>query len=650
MSTNRPMQIAGIIIFIAFITAFSYVGCGGGGSGSSTPAEAVNAPNQPTGTALGGTGISYDYTAGGALSNSGHPVEYRFNWADGSYSAWSSSITASKVWLVANTYSVKAQARCVSHTDVVSSLSAGLSVTMSVSTPEATISAPNQPTGPATGNTGVIYNYSTGGASSDSGHALQYRFDWADGTYSTWSASTSASKSWTSDGTYAIKAEARCVLHTSVSSTLSSGLSVVISTPPDAWDSADDVATGGTWLTPTAVSQTHGPHTLSSTDLYDWFRINMTAGYTYYFRTTGSGDNYGQLYSDSTGTDLVAYNDNGSGSSNQFFFFYIAANTQTYYLRIRHSSVGGNWSGTLNYYYTILAKTPVITGSYITAGPAQGVYVEGNYAYIAEGFSGLQIIDISNPAAPTLAGSINTPGTALGVHVVGNYAYVADGDAGLQVINISEPATPTLVGSLDTPGWAVGIYVKNYCAYVAADELGLQIINISEPATPTLLSSINTPGYARAVYVDSFSYYAYVADSGSGLQIIDVSFATTPTLVSSIDTPGTALGVYSPGAVYIYVADGDSGLQVIDALNPNAPFLAASKDTLGTAQSVYVSGNYAYVADGYLGLQVLNIYNPLAPALEGLIDTPGEAFGVYVSNGYVFIADYTSGLQIIKVE
>ncbi|MFM6592768.1 MAG: hypothetical protein ACKPJH_08845, partial [Dolichospermum sp.] len=58
--------------------------------------------------------------------------------------------------------------------------------------------------------------------------------------------------------------------------------------------------------------------------------------------------------------------------------------------------------------------------------------VVGNYAYVTDYYSGLQIIDISNPTTPTLKGNYDTSGSAIGVQVVGNYAYVADHDSGLQ--------------------------------------------------------------------------------------------------------------------------------------------------------------------------------------------------------------------------
>ena len=65
-------------------------------------------------------------------------------------------------------------------------------------------------------------------------------------------------------------------------------------------------------------------------------------------------------------------------------------------------------------------------GSYDTPGQAYGVFVSGNYAYVANGAEGLLIVNVSDPGNPSLAGSYNTPGSANGVFVSGDYVYVAD--------------------------------------------------------------------------------------------------------------------------------------------------------------------------------------------------------------------------------
>ncbi|UCH62643.1 MAG: hypothetical protein JSU77_12785, partial [Fidelibacterota bacterium] len=94
-----------------------------------------------------------------------------------------------------------------------------------------TVSTPSAPIGPGSGNIGVSYTYSTSGASSSIGHNLEYRFDWDDGTYSSWSPSNSASHTWSAVRNYYIRAQARCGTDTSVVSSWSGLKTVIIREP-----------------------------------------------------------------------------------------------------------------------------------------------------------------------------------------------------------------------------------------------------------------------------------------------------------------------------------------------------------------------------------------------------------------------------------
>ncbi len=69
-------------------------------------------------------------------------------------------------------------------------------------------------TGPSSGKVGTAYSYTTGGASSTIGHPIQYEIDWGDGTTSGWLAMgvTSAPKTWTVGGGYALHSRARCAV------------------------------------------------------------------------------------------------------------------------------------------------------------------------------------------------------------------------------------------------------------------------------------------------------------------------------------------------------------------------------------------------------------------------------------------------------
>jgi hypothetical protein len=94
-----------------------------------------------------------------------------------------------------------------------------------------TVSIPIQPLGSASGFKYTSYSFSTGGSTSNLGHTVQYRFDWGDGTTSNWLAAGTvmASHAWALNGTYNVRAMARCATHTTIESLWSNALSIVIS-------------------------------------------------------------------------------------------------------------------------------------------------------------------------------------------------------------------------------------------------------------------------------------------------------------------------------------------------------------------------------------------------------------------------------------
>ncbi len=293
--------------------------------------------------------------------------------------------------------------------------------------------------------------------------------------------------------------------------------------------------------------------------------------------------------------------------------------------------------------FTVGSGDPILKGTYNTSGGVEDIYVSGKYVYVADGSSGLQIIDASDPSSPTLVGTYDTSGNALGVHVSGKYAYIADDTVGLRIIDISDPSSPTLVGTYNTSGNARSIYVSGKYAYVADGFSGLHIIDISDPSSPTLTGTYDTSGYSYDVYVSG--KYAYVADD-SDLKIIDISDPSSPTLVGTYNTSGNARSIYVSGK-YAYVGDLSSGIQIVNISDPSSPTLTA--DGPGGAHDVYVSGKYAYVPNGTGDFQLIDISDPSSPTLTGTYDTSGDARSIYVSGKYAYVGDLSSGLQILEL-
>jgi len=282
-----------------------------------------------------------------------------------------------------------------------------------------------------------------------------------------------------------------------------------------------------------------------------------------------------------------------------------------------------------------------------TPDMAWGVYVTGGYAYVADRYSGLQIIDVEPPESASIVKSVDTPGWACGVYVTSGYAYVADEGSGLQIIDVDPIGSASIVKSVDTSGEALGVYVTGSYAYVADGGSGLQIIDIETIGSERIVKSVDTPGEAEEVYVTGG--YAYVADDWSGgLQIIDVEPIGSASIVKTVDIPGWAYGVYVTSG-YAYVADYMVGLQIIDVDPPESASIVKSVDTPGYAEGVYVTGGYAYVADEYSGLQIIDVDPPESASIVKSIDTLSSAYGVYVTGGYAYVAVWDGGLRIIKL-
>jgi hypothetical protein len=180
---------------------------------------------------------------------------------------------------------------------------------------------------------------------------------------------------------------------------------------------------------------------------------------------------------------------------------------------------------------------------------------------VADGSSGLQVIDVSNPQSFQIVGSVDTPGTATSVALSGTLAYIADDVFGLQVVDVSIAENPHMVGCVDTPGEAFGVAISGTHAFVADYSRGLQVIDITDPESPQIVGTVDTPDYAFGV--DVTGTHAYVADGFSGLQVIDGSNPQSPRITGSVVTPVHAFGVAVSGAHAYVTTDLVSGLRVL---------------------------------------------------------------------------------------
>jgi hypothetical protein len=290
---------------------------------------------------------------------------------------------------------------------------------------------------------------------------------------------------------------------------------------------------------------------------------------------------------------------------------------------------------------------PTIVGGCNASGHTFCVAIAGDYAYVAASDGGFQVMNISNPASPVHVATCSVSGSPIGVAVAGDYAYVAVEWVGLKVVDISDPENPFVAGTCATASGANKVAVSGDYAYVADPNSGLYVVDISDPTSPVIRGTFHPPsGHPAAVAVDGD--YAYLADTEGGLIVVDVSDPALPVSVGTYSTPQFAWEVAIAGD-YVYVADMVNGLYVVDVSDPANPVQAGLYHLTNSVWSVAVAGDRAYVTNATAGLRVLDIADPTNPTLLGTCDTPGTADFVAVSGDYAYTLDYGSGLQVIQI-
>ena len=172
-------------------------------------------------------------------------------------------------------------------------------------------------------------------------------------------------------------------------------------------------------------------------------------------------------------------------------------------------NISGN-SALANY-----CERPHITGVFVKSS-----IIYSNYIFLCGGDvieSGIQIKE-TDENNKLISQKNFLKGWSNGIFVVGDYAYLANGNNGLAIVNIKDNKNPYLESQIDTTGYANAVFVYNDIAYIADGDSGLQIISVKEKTNPKILFSFNTKGYASDIFVDEKN--VYIADGDNGLQII----------------------------------------------------------------------------------------------------------------------------------
>ena len=311
-----------------------------------------------------------------------------------------------------------------------------------------------------------------------------------------------------------------------------------------------------------------------------------------------------------------------------------------------------------------------IIGDYVktfdTPGEASNIFVEKNYGYIADGGSGLQIIDVSPIEDTYIVGSCDTDGKASDIFVQNNFAYIADWDGGLKIIDISDKENPYIIGSYCISGLrftSISVEKDNvYVTYQKFDEdcnlteSGIQIIDASSKEKPFLAAEYVTDSQAGKIIIyDSYAFVICNNDKDyksieSELQIIDISIPEKPNLVGRCSMDGYTFNLFI-AEDYAYTAS-ENGLYIIDISDKEKPAITG-KFLSYAAADIFVEDDIAYIiyfppaGSDENSMYVVDVFLKEDPEfIKSLAYPIGDNTNIFIEGNYIYITD--DDVQILE--
>ncbi|MHA1193759.1 MAG: LVIVD repeat-containing protein, partial [Promethearchaeota archaeon] len=241
----------------------------------------------------------------------------------------------------------------------------------------------------------------------------------------------------------------------------------------------------------------------------------------------------------------------------------------------------------------------------------------------------------------------------LDVQVIGNYAYLANGKEGLEIIDISDPTHLEKIGEFNES--CSKIKVEGNRAFISSSSFPIKIIDISNPGIPNKIGEITGTGlnYRSIINFEVSGNFLYVLNFVEGLSIFNVTDVTNPTLISQFqgdymftygfDIVGNL--VYISGDTLSYT---NSIFIILDISDPANPLEIWKEIGYIYAYDILINGDFAYCNFGD-GFRIYNIANPSNITQLGSYSDNGEYINLFASEDYIYLVDYYYGLKIIDV-
>jgi hypothetical protein len=339
-----------------------------------------------------------------------------------------------------------------------------------------------------------------------------------------------------------------------------------------------------------------------------------------------------------------------------------------------HLFVTDSWH-TLFIYNVSIPANPLLVGHFQAAVPKRMVDVKlsGSTAYLVGDFSGLRVIDVSQPADmqelafddQRIDLNLQTPSA---LHLTGDYALISDNNTGFRTYDIRDPANPVLSATILDIGFVNDMVVSGNYAYLASvvwkedDAPRLYVVDSTNPSSPQLINQTDIPlknEHSSWVMAGAgeWLYLLNIASTGSPGQVIYVySLAdpAQPAFSGQFTLPAPLMGGGSlllDGST-MYAGSLAPPLMVLDLTNPLQPTPTAMSTFFSAGYNLQTGGGRLYSANsfGLMGYDLEKLVSDPMQAMTAMAMLPSHTFAIAVAGDRLYAAGLDFGLYVFNIE
>jgi hypothetical protein len=363
---------------------------------------------------------------------------------------------------------------------------------------------------------------------------------------------------------------------------------------------------------------------------------------------------------------LYTYDVADHTSPNKLSEFNIGTGFYVTYISYGNNMIFATGSNNFKIIDVSIPNSPSLKGSLafnINFAAGETAFFNGHYVAFCANERGIVIIDVQDPINPLIIGeTIGDPMNryhSKKIILQGDYAYAAEIYGSIMIVNIANPSQPTAIYRLfkQAGGSSAIIAINNHLIALSGWN-GIKIIDIGDLEYPTYVSKLT--GFNSVQDTALLGNNLLVLDraqdqNANQIKIINISDTSNPVLAGALVIPNITKFEVKGNLVYITGSDSvnliNSKFYIYDFSNPLSPNKMSELNLNRKANSgLFIKDNFACVSqyeffsDGKrMGqqLQLIDISNSNSPVIKGtIISSWGQdQTAVFFQDHYLAVAN-----------